>query len=142
MVPKEHGVLMPPEKAAMVTEQLCGCHQCLYCDIIGFEDVTRLTKLVDTAPSGSEIARVCLDVLEMLLEKNISYGNSALNPINIFSKASTGEQLNVRIDDKLNRLKNGSEYKDEDTVNDLIGYLLLHKVWLMRGHDEATGTNS
>lgn len=106
------------------------------------EDVTRLTKLVDTAPSGSEIARVCLDILEMLLEKNISYGNSALNPINIFSKASTGEQLNVRIDDKLNRLKNGSEYKDEDTVNDLIGYLLLHKVWLKRGHDEATGTNS
>jgi hemerythrin-like domain-containing protein len=64
----------------------------------------------------------------MLLKKNIAYGNSALKPIRVFSTASTSEQLLVRIDDKLNRLKNGVEYQDEDAIDDLIGYLILLKV--------------
>lgn len=38
---------------------------------------------------------------EMLEEKNRMYGNSALEPLRIFSKAPPDEQLNVRIDDKL-----------------------------------------
>lgn len=39
------------------------------------------------APAGKEILQVCTEVADMLLDKNISYGNSALSPINIFSKA-------------------------------------------------------
>ena len=63
-----------------------------------------------------------------LLKKNIACNNSALEPIRVFSTASTSEQLLVRIDDKLNRLKNGVEYQDEDAIDDLIGYLILLKV--------------
>jgi len=64
----------------------------------------------------------------MLQAKNASYGNSALDPICCFSKASALEKIKVRIDDKLSRIKRGSEYAGDDTVNDLIGYLILLKM--------------
>ena len=77
---------------------------------------------------GEEITTACLDILDLLLDKNIAYGNSALEPVRIFSTASTKEQILVRVDDKLSRIQRGSEYPGDDTVNDLIGYLVLLKV--------------
>jgi hypothetical protein len=68
------------------------------------------------------------EIEEMLISKNIKYGNSALEPLRIFSKASSQEQLKVRIDDKLSRLKTQDVSEDEDVVNDLIGYLILYKI--------------
>lgn len=76
------------------------------------------------------IAAACDSVKELLLEKNRKYGDSALNPIRIFSKANNVEQILVRIDDKLNRIQKGAGLlaTDEDVINDLIGYLILYKV--------------
>lgn len=73
------------------------------------------------------IAEECDEVKELLLEKNRSYGNSALEPVRVFSRASTVEQLLVRIDDKLSRLARGSA-AGEDVELDLIGYLVLLRV--------------
>ena len=75
-----------------------------------------------------KISKVCDDVKDMLIEKNRKYGDSALNPIRIFAKSDTVEQIKVRIDDKLNRFKNMQKDDTEDVVNDLIGYLILLKV--------------
>ncbi len=76
-----------------------------------------------------QIIETCDDICKMLIEKNAKYGNSALEPVRVFSKASTTEQLLVRIDDKLSRIKTtGMEAPDEDTLNDLIGYLILLKI--------------
>ena len=75
-------------------------------------------------------------IADMLIEKNAAYGNSALDPVRVFSQASPEEQLLVRIDDKLSRLQRGSEYADEDTVTDLIGYLILLQI---AREDVATG---
>ena len=69
-------------------------------------------------------------IADMLIEKNKSYGNSALEPVRIFSKADSIEQICVRIDDKLSRIKNGCNFSNEDTINDLIGYLFLLKIKL------------
>lgn len=69
----------------------------------------------------------CDALKHLLLKKNESYGNSAAEPINIFSKASAIEQINVRIDDKLKRLRDGQEFENEDTEQDLIGYLILRR---------------
>ena len=77
-----------------------------------------------------DIASVCDELKELLLEKNRKYGDSALNPVRIFSKASTLEQLKVRMDDKLSRLRNAADDEDEDPTTDLIGYLVLYKVAL------------
>ena len=80
------------------------------------------------------IKTICEDVKELLLYKNQKYGDSALNPCRIFSKASEVEQLLVRIDDKLNRIQKGAGLlaEDEDVVMDLIGYLVLLKIGLKR----------
>ena len=80
--------------------------------------------------SGVEtaIAAVCDEVKDLLLRKNRAYGNSALAPLRIFSKADPVEQLNVRIDDKLSRIARGSEFAGDDTELDLLGYLILRRV--------------
>jgi hypothetical protein len=64
----------------------------------------------------------------MLQEKNFAYGDSALDPVRIFSKANAIEQLLVRIDDKLSRFARGSEYPGDNDIDDLIGYLVLLKI--------------
>lgn len=68
------------------------------------------------------------EIREMLIQKNEAYGNAALDPVRVFSQASPEEQLLVRIDDKLSRLKRGHTFADEDTVKDLIGYLILLQI--------------
>lgn len=68
---------------------------------------------------------VVIGIYHLLIDKNRKYGDSALNPARIFSKANAEEQLLVRIDDKLNRIKNQQNDEDEDVVQDLIGYLIL-----------------
>ena len=80
--------------------------------------------------SEMKISGVCDDIKELLINKNRKYGNSALKPCRVFSKASAVEQLLVRIDDKLNRIMQGAGLlaDDEDVVNDLIGYLVLLKI--------------
>lgn len=80
------------------------------------------------APAGNSIWKACHAIAHMLIEKNHSYGNSALEPIRIFSKADPREQLHVRIDDKLNRLMKGTEYIGDNDIDDLIGYLVLLKI--------------
>ena len=75
----------------------------------------------------------------MLLEKNISYGNSALEPINIFSKLDAQEQLNVRMDDKISRLAKGQEFGTEDTKLDLLGYLVLDQMLTIKGDPMTEG---
>ena len=77
------------------------------------------------APAGRKILDECLDIAKLLISKNVSYGSSYSNPINIFSKSTPKEQIYIRIDDKLNRVHKGKEYASEDTVLDLIGYLVL-----------------
>ena len=74
------------------------------------------------------IAEVCDEIKELLLDKNRKYGDSAINPIRILSKSSNTEQILVRIDDKLNRIKNMQSDEDEDVITDLIGYLVLYKL--------------
>lgn len=76
-----------------------------------------------------EVYKVLSEITEMLIAKNQKYGNSAIEPLGIFSDLSPEEGLKVRIDDKLKRIKNGSLDKDdEDVVNDLIGYLVILKI--------------
>lgn len=81
------------------------------------------------------ILEVSAEVTNLLLEKNEAYGDSALNPVNIFAKGDAIENLSARIDDKLMRIKSkGIDDNTEDTVQDLIGYLILLKVALRMKH--------
>ena len=73
---------------------------------------------------------VCDELKQFLKDKNQAYGNSAAQPVRIFSRADPVEQINVRMDDKLSRLMRGSEYPGDDTELDLLGYLILKRAIL------------
>ena len=80
--------------------------------------------------SQIDICTVMDELKELLLEKNRKYGDSALNPVRVFSQASPLEQLKVRLDDKLSRIRNAQDDEDEDVLTDLIGYVVLYKIAL------------
>lgn len=75
-----------------------------------------------------EIEKVSKQVSDLLIAKNQSYGDSALHPVRIFSKADSVEQLLVRIDDKLSRIHNNQSWPGDNDIDDLIGYLILLKI--------------
>ena len=79
------------------------------------------------------IKEVGNSVIDLLIEKNRAYGDSATNPSNIFSKGSAIDSLCARLDDKLMRIKNkGINDQTEDTISDIIGYLILLKVAIVK----------
>ena len=87
--------------------------------------------------SQIKIAQVCDDIKALLIEKNAKYGDSALNPVRVMSQASPVEQILVRIDDKLSRIKRGGIIEDdEDVVSDLIGYFVLLKIALSSSYNK------
>lgn len=76
-----------------------------------------------------KIRRVGQEIIDLLIEKNESYGDSALVPAGIFSSGDAVNNLGSRIDDKLMRIKTqGFRGYGEDNVKDLIGYLILLKI--------------
>lgn len=79
----------------------------------------------------ADVRQAADEIVALLIEKNAAYGNSALDPVRVFSRASVVEQLLVRIDDKLSRLARGSA-AGEDVEKDLLGYLLILRVARMR----------
>lgn len=90
------------------------------------EDLDKSAQVPEIKQSdfSQSLTKTLEEIGTMLLSKNASYGNAALEPLRIFSKADSMEQLKVRIDDKLSRLQRGSDI-GEDTVKDLTGYLIL-----------------
>lgn len=74
------------------------------------------------------LRQVLNEIETLLLQKNAAYGNSALEPVRVFSKADPVEQLRVRLDDKLSRLMRGHEMQGDDTETDLLGYLVMLKI--------------
>lgn len=78
-------------------------------------------------PVRAAIIAECEALKAMLLAKNAAYGNSAIDPVRVFSKASPEEQIRVRLDDKLSRLARGHD-AGEDTELDLCGYIMLLRV--------------
>ena len=79
------------------------------------------------------IKQIGKEVIDLLLEKNKAYGDTANDPPKIFSKLSAKEGILARIDDKLSRIKQvGINDKTEDTMLDLIGYLILYRVQIKK----------
>lgn len=75
-----------------------------------------------------KVTVILQDLKQLLLDKNEKYGNSALEPVRVFSKASPVEQILVRLDDKLSRLRTQHVSEDEDVTTDLMGYLVLLQI--------------
>jgi hypothetical protein len=71
--------------------------------------------------SKPDFKKITDSIADLLLYKNIKYGNAALEPMDIFQgKCKVGQ----RLDDKIARVKNNAELQKND-IADLIGYLAL-----------------
>ena len=92
--------------------------------------IKEATEAPVAAPRAHEISSVLDSVKEVLVEKNVRYGDSALSPIGVFFTEAriTAEPavigLCVRADDKLSRIRNSKELRKND-VFDLLGYIVL-----------------
>ena len=81
------------------------------------------------ADMQDKIKHECRMISDLLCQKNESYGDSACSPRNIFSKLDAEDAICARIDDKLSRIANrGLNGDTEDTLFDLIGYLILLQI--------------
>jgi hypothetical protein len=92
--------------------------------------------------TAEHIRDVVRRVERLVLEKSAQYGDSALEPVRVFSRSDPVEQLKVRIDDKLARVVRGrAGADDEDAVVDLIGYLILLLVAQERSRGKTRPTS-
>jgi hypothetical protein len=86
-------------------------------------------EVEETIDYAAAIEAECDAIKALLLEKNKCYGNSAFEPLGIFARdMQVEDMIRVRIDDKLSRIKKGREWGGEDTILDLIGYLILLRI--------------
>ena len=98
-----------------------------------YEALNRIDVLADLLPKSDLVLTTFPEHLRMFLSefsdllnvKNKAYGNSALEPINVFSKASSADVILQQIDHKLSRLKT-SDTPSKNDVIDLMGYLTLY----------------
>lgn len=83
----------------------------------------------------NKIEKSCDELKNLLIEKNLKYGNSFFKTADEYGKSV----LILRIDDKLNRLKQlilKNETDDmigenvQDTLIDIAGYAILAKMYL------------
>jgi hypothetical protein len=93
-----------------------------------FKQEFTVTPIDTRNKTEEEILLVCEEMSQFLIDKNRAYGNSALDPVRIFSNSDNVEQLKVRIDDKLSRFARGKDFPGDNDIDDLIGYLVLLKV--------------
>ena len=97
--------------------------------LLSKEDLMKDRKDSPKLKFNWHLDKVAKQITDLLKSKNEAYGNTALNPTNIFSKLNSTEAICARLDDKLSRIKNkGINDKTEDTLDDVIGYLLLLKM--------------
>lgn len=71
-----------------------------------------------------KIQDICSVLSELLVYKNQKYGNSAIEPVNVFYKGNNTNSILIRLDDKLSRIKNSQELRVND-ICDTLGYLVL-----------------
>lgn len=73
-----------------------------------------------------KIKKITSAMQDLLLYKNQKYGDSALNPKNIFYKGDATNSILIRLDDKIGRIKSNTEEKPRvNDVADIIGYCVL-----------------
>lgn len=84
----------------------------------------KLTPTTKSKTSADKISALCKELERFLLIKNERYGDAALNPQQLFSRGTANDKIDIRMDDKLNRIINSDTQNKNDFV-DFTGYLVL-----------------
>lgn len=96
---------------------------------------TKISKTIDIDKkyyifndTQKQIKDICDNLADLLIYKNQKYGNSALEPKNIFYKGNAESSILIRLDDKIGRIINNKDGIRINDVCDIIGYLVLYLV--------------
>jgi len=82
--------------------------------------------------SAEQIIIECDLIKHMLMSKNAAYGDSAFKE-GVMFPVDPAIAIQARINDKINRVRNKGITDDtEDSLGDLIGYLILLKIALKK----------
>lgn len=85
-----------------------------------------------------DLGRVAHSIVQMLLDKNRKYGDSALSPRAVLAKNVTPSMIiRSRMDEKIKRMESAQPDEDEDPLTDFIGYYFLLRVADAREHRES-----
>jgi len=84
-----------------------------------------------------EIKKKCDEIRDLLLEKNISYGNSVFDKGLLF-EVDPMYAIQARINDKLNRIKSKETYMSENDLMDVTGYFILLQVLRANMNDRVS----
>ncbi len=87
-------------------------------------DFKSIPDLKESLDHNDKISEVFAGLHDLLQYKNSKYGNSGIEPINVFSKVPAETGLLQRLDDKIARIKNSPELRKNDAA-DVIGYIVL-----------------
>lgn len=117
-----------------VDNNFCECKDChkLFNKTLNYEENLKIYEKIDLINTQQKIDLLFDNFKDFLKEKNLRYGDSALNPKQIFSKVAATDQICNRLDDKLGRIEKSSELKKND-ISDVFGYialLLISNDWL------------
>lgn len=99
----------------------------------------REVEVPDQTEFIADLDRVLDGLRTLLIEKNKNYGDSALNPVRITTKADPRELLTARFDDKLKRLQMGNA-AGEDVWADIRGYAILIAIYDLREERKAASS--
>ena len=102
------------------------------CRIASWEERLEAPDIMADAKFSKELTTTIEHIKQLLLRKNTQYGDSIFNPVRVFSKGDPIEQIRVRIDDKISRMNSSPHEYIEDTVTDLIGYLIMYQIAMRR----------
>ena len=82
--------------------------------------------MINHTDTQKKIIEITEAMRELLLYKNKKYGDSALNPEQIFYKGDAVNSILIRLDDKLGRIMANTESTPRiNDVADIIGYCTL-----------------
>ena len=90
-------------------------------------NITEINRDINLTDTQNKIKNLCDKISEILIYKNKMYGNSVLEPKQIFYKGGCVDNILMRLDDKIGRIANtsgGNPIRVNDIV-DIIGYLIL-----------------
>ena len=99
--------------------------KCPVCKRIDCKCEDKLIHPKEDYNTQDKIVKLMNNFRDFLLEKNKRYGDSALNPLSIFSKAEPNNRLCRRIDEKLQRILNSEDGLRKNDVSDIMGYIIL-----------------
>lgn len=97
-----------------------------FTDFINVDSNTQ-NDTITLTDTQKDIKTICESISDLLIYKNKKYGNSALEPKNIFYKGNAETSILIRLDDKIGRITNSGNLYIND-ICDIIGYLILYLV--------------